>query len=79
MLEAAATSAGPPILDGRIRPRAGALPAGTEQGIDARPLRSQRHGSFWCSERGRGAGRPSQRPLGGIVNLMKNRSQTPSS
>jgi hypothetical protein len=64
MLQVSSTSAGPPILYGRIRPMAGALPQGTEQCIDARPLRLQRHGSFWCSERGRGAGRrPSQRPL----------------
>jgi hypothetical protein len=63
--QASSTSAGPPILYGRIRPMAGALPTGTERFRDARPLRSHRHGSFWCSERGRGAGRrPSQRPLG---------------
>jgi len=67
LLQASSTSAGPPILYGRIRPMAGALPQGTEQCIDARPLRSQRHGSFWCSERGveQGGGPPSARSEGG--------------
>jgi hypothetical protein len=31
MLQASSTSAGPPILSGRIRPMAGALPQGTEK------------------------------------------------
>src|SRR5262245_22898922 len=65
MLWTASASAEPPIVYGRLRPMAGALPQGTEQGRDTRPLGSQRHSSFWCSERGHGAGRwPSQRPLG---------------
>ena len=64
ILGAVPTSADAPILYGRIRPMAGALPTGTEQGRDARPLCSQRQGNLWCRERGRGAERrPSQRPL----------------
>jgi hypothetical protein len=38
MFQASSTSAGPPILYGRIRPISGALPKGTEKFIDARPL-----------------------------------------
>ena len=38
ILLASAASVGPPILYGRIRLLAGALPQGTEQGRDARPL-----------------------------------------
>ena len=65
LLQASSTSAGPPILYGRLRPMAGARPTGTERCRDARTLRAQRQGSFWCSERGCGAERrPSQRPLG---------------
>ena len=65
LLQASATSAGPPIVSGRLRPLASVLLTGTGRFIDARPLRSQRHGSLWCREWGRGAGqRPSQRPLG---------------
>jgi hypothetical protein len=65
-LQASSTSARPPILDGRIRPISGARPKGTKKSKDARPRRSQRSSSLWCSERGRGAWRrSSQLPLGG--------------
>src|SRR5262249_16987527 len=41
LLQTSSTSAGRPILYGRILPRAGARPKGTETFLDARPLRSQ--------------------------------------
>jgi hypothetical protein len=52
MLWAVSTSAAAPIVDGRLRPMAGAPPTGTEPSRDARPLRSHHHGSFWCRGRG---------------------------
>jgi len=81
LLQVSSTSAGPPILYGRLRPMAGTRPTGTERCRDARPLRAQRQGSLWCSERGCGAEQqPSQGSLGGDPSPSdKRQARTPSS
>src|SRR5262249_56646684 len=54
---AIATSAGPPMLYGRFRPRSWEPPTGTYRFIATRLLRSQRQSNFCCSDMGLGSWR----------------------